>query len=146
MKFMPMAVIAAVMMTIAVLMALSYWLKQPAAIRPGVITGVISWENPGVGTQAIYALPVKVWNYVGLAQEGNGITDNYGHFKVINLPPGKYVVSAFQPKNPDDPQSTEKCWVIKDIEVSSNRTTQISLAMSNTLSPEDFKKFTRQCQ
>jgi len=136
----------ALVMTFAVLMALAYWLRQPVPVRPGIITGVISWEMPAVGRQAVYALPVKVWNYLGLALEGDGITDAAGNFKVVNLPPGKYVVSAYQPQTAEDGQTAPKCWVVKNVEVSSNRSTQVILEMRNALAPEDFSKFTRQCQ
>jgi hypothetical protein len=137
------------MMTLGVftliLLALNNPKLQPPP-APGSITGVVTWESNGAAKTAVFGISIKVWNYLGLAVVGDGITDATGKFRVINLPAGTYMVSAYQPASSIGKQTTVKCWAIKEIVVKAGQTAQVVLSKENALSEEGMFAYAKQCQ
>lgn len=95
--------------------------------KPGNISGVIAWETVGAGNVAVVGVTV----YVGDDESkiASGVSDGSGRYTITDIPPGFYFVAAHQ--DASGYLIAEKSWILENIEVKSNKTTQLDLTYDN---------------
>jgi hypothetical protein len=84
---------------------------------PGRISGVVAWMTQGAGARVVPGITVNVWESdysygSGYKKVAYGVTDNNGHYDIINIPPGTYYVTAYQPASTSGTLIAEKSWFI----------------------------------
>lgn len=126
--------------------ALSIFAPTPTT-APGSISGVVSWSTQGSGNKVLVGFTVLIWDSNNPNQfVGKGITNGSGEFEILNLAPGRYIVSGYQDASSVGEVVVLKCWVIKDVEVISGRITQVSLDYNNSLFEEEFSQYPNFCK
>ena len=116
------------------------------APQPASISGVVSWQTKGMGDTAVVGIPVKVWTCNGSQVVGTGVTDASGRYEILNLTPGRYLVSAYQKPPASGSRVVEKCWVIRNVNIRPGQATQISLDFNNSLYADELTHHPEQCK
>ena len=114
--------------------------------QPGSISGVVSWQTRGIGDKAIVGIPVRVWTCNGSQVVGTGVTDVSGRYEILNLTPGRYLVSAYQKPPASGSRVVEKCWIVRDVNIRPGQATQISLDFNNSLYADELAHHPKQCK